>query len=121
MKTNKIAFYVSTGLLSAMMLMSAGMYFFKYEYVSLVFSATGFPTYIIYPLAIAKILGLVAIWSRMSHTLKEWAYAGFFFDFVLAASGHISIGDGEAGGAIIAIVLVLVSYVFEKRTFGGSF
>ncbi len=30
------------------------------------------------------ILGLIAIWSNKSATLKEWAYAGFFFNFVLA-------------------------------------
>lgn len=112
---NKIIYLVSTGLLTALMLMSAGMYFFNYEMVSQTFTKLGFPTYIIYPLAIAKILGLVAIWTKKSQTLKEWAYAGFFFDFLLAFSAHVNIGDGEAVPSIVAIVLLMVSYVFEKK------
>ena len=112
---NLLIYRISTGLLTALMLMSAGMYFFNYPMVSETFTNLGFPTYIIYPLAIAKILGLVAIWTRKSQTLKEWAYAGFFFDFVLAASAHYMIRDGEFAPALVAIVLVLVSYNYEKK------
>lgn len=121
MKTNKIVYYVSTGLLSAMMLMSVGMYFFKHEEISMTFGLLGHPPYLVYPLGIAKLLGLVAIWTRMSNTLKEWAYAGFFFNFVLAFFAHLALGDGEAGGAAVATALLLTSYIFMKRTYGESF
>ena len=114
-KRNKIIYLVATGLLSALMLMSAGMYFLQYDMVSDTFTRLGFPTYIIYPLAIAKILGLVAIWTKKSQMLKEWAYAGFFFDFLLASSAHINVGDGEYLPAMIAMVLLAVSYIFEKK------
>ncbi len=114
-KRNKIIYLAATGLLSVLMLFSAGMYFFNNEMVQETFTKLGYPTYIIYPLAIAKILGLVAIWTKKSDTLKEWAYAGFFFDFVLAASAHISINDGEYAPSALAAVLLLVSYVFEKK------
>lgn len=114
-KTNKIIYYIATGLLTALMLMSAGMYFFNHEMVASTFSNLGYPTYIIYPLAIAKILGLIAIWTKQSNTLKEWAYAGFFFDFVLALAAHIHLKDGAYAPAAIAIVLLLVSYICEKK------
>lgn len=114
-KRNRIIYYIATGLLTALMLMSAGMYFFNHEMVAETFSKLGYPTYIIYPLAIAKILGLIAIWTKKSNTLKEWAYAGFFFDFVLALAAHLHIKDGEFGGALVAIILLLVSYVFDKK------
>ncbi len=117
---NKITYLVSTGLLTALMLFSAGMYFFNYEMVSQTFTKLGFPTYIIYPLAIAKILGLVAIWTRKSPLLKEWAYAGFFFDFVLAFAAHISINDGEYIPALVAIVLLILSRVYDGRYFGST-
>ena len=117
MKTQKIVFWVSTGLLSAMMLMSAGMYLFNTDEVSAIFKTLGFPTFIIYPLAVAKILGVVAILTRKSKELAEWAYAGFFFDFVLAAAAHINVGDGEQIGAFIALVLLGVSYFFQKKVF----
>ena len=114
-KTNKIIYYVSTGLLTVMMLMSAGMYFFNNEMVREVFTNLGFPTYIIYPLAVAKILGLIAIWTKKSNTLKEWAYAGFFFDFVLAFFAHVQVNDGEQWGALAATILLLVSYIYERK------
>ncbi len=117
---NKIIYLVSTGLLSLLMLMSAGMYFFNYEMVSQTFTKLGFPTYIIYPLAIAKILGLVAIWTRKSPLLKEWAYAGFFFDFVLAATAHMNISDGEYAPSLVAIILLIISRVYDGKYFGSS-
>ena len=114
MKKTKIIYFTSIGLLTAMMLMSAGMYIFNHEEVAELFTSFGYPTYIIYPLAIAKILGLAAIWSKKSSILKEWAYAGFFFDFVLAVSAHVSIQDGGFVPALVAIILVLTSYITDK-------
>jgi len=115
MKRDRIIYYGSTGLLTLLMLFSAGMYIFNNEAVQEMFTNFGYPTYIIYPLAIAKLLGVFAIWNPKFNTLKEWAYAGFFFDFVLAFFAHKMINDGEEIGAIMALVLVLVSYIFSKR------
>ncbi|TDQ27602.1 DoxX family protein [Tenacibaculum caenipelagi] len=115
MKRDKIIFYVSTGLLTLMMLMSAGMYIFNNEAVSSMFTAFGYPTYIIYPYAIAKILGLVALWFFRGKFLNEWAYAGFFFAFILAFFAHFMIGDGEQTGAVIAMVLLILSYIYKKK------
>lgn len=117
MKTNKIIYWISTGLLSAMMIMSAFMYIFTNVEVSTVFVSLGFPTYIIYPLAILKLLGITAILSRKSFLLKEWAYAGFFFDFVLALSAHYIAADGEFIPAIAAIGFLLISYIYQRKVF----
>ncbi|SEB40272.1 DoxX-like family protein [Tenacibaculum sp. MAR_2009_124] len=115
MKTNKIIFYVTTGLLSLMMLMSAGMYLFNNTEISGMFENFGYPTYIIYPYAFAKVLGIVALWFFRGKALNEWAYAGFFFAFILAIFAHVMIGDGEQFGAIIALVLLIASYIFSKK------
>ena len=115
MKKYKIIYWIGTGLLTALMLMSAGMYFFNYDEVSKVFAGLGYPVYIIYPLAVAKILGLVAIWTNKSQTLKEWAYAGFFFDFVLAFFAHVMVSDGEFAGAVIALIFLFTSYFSGKK------
>ena len=82
MRRDKIVYYVSTILLSLLMLFSASMYIFNNEVVSEMFVKFGYPTYIIYPLAFAKILGLLVLWNRKFIVLKEWAYAGFFFAFI---------------------------------------
>ncbi|MBW2454952.1 MAG: DoxX family protein [Deltaproteobacteria bacterium] len=117
MKRNSIIYTVTTGLLSAMMLMSAGMYFFNHGQIAEAFTSLGYPTYLIYPLATAKLLGLAAIWSGFSPLLRNLAYAGFFYDFVLGASAHLAVGDGQAGMAIGALVLLGASY-WSQRLLG---
>lgn len=114
-KRNKIIYLVSTGLFTALMLFSAGMYLFANEVAVDAFTKLGFPTFVIYPLAAAKILGLGAIWIGKSKTLKEWAYAGFFFNLLLAVSAHLSINDGEFAAALLGLVLLLTSYTFNKK------
>lgn len=115
MKRNKIIYWVSTGLLCAMMLFSASMYFMKTDEVKSIFEGFNYPSYIVTPLAIAKLLGIVAILTRRSRMLLEWAYAGFFFDFILAFAAHWNAQDGEHGGALIALVLLTISYIFERK------
>lgn len=117
MKTNKIIFYVATGLFTALMLFSVGNYFFNNDAINGAFRSLGYPTYLIYPLAVAKLLGIAALWFAPNATLREWAYAGFFFNVTLAFFAHFQIGDGEQVGALIAFVLVLLSYVFRKKAF----
>ncbi len=115
MKKDKIIFYLATGLLTLLMLFSVSMYFFKHDDVVGAFTSFGYPSYIIYPYAVAKLLGLFAIWNPNFKVLKEWAYAGFFFAFILAFFAHVMVGDGEQGGALMAFVLLIISYIFNKR------
>jgi hypothetical protein len=115
MKRDKIIYYIATGFLTALMLFSVNMYFFKHENVAEMFTSFGYPTYIIYPYAIVKLLGLFAIWQSNYNVLKEWAYAGFFFAFILAFFAHYMINDGEQMLAIIALILLVVSYIFNKK------
>jgi len=115
MKTIKITYWVSTGIISLLLVMSAGMYIFNNAEVGLTFSNLGYPAYIIYPLALAKLLALIAIWTNKSKALKEWAYAGLFFDFILAFFAHVMVNDGEFAPALLATVLLIVSYYTWKQ------
>lgn len=115
MKTNKIVYWGATGLLTAMLLMSVSMYFLKHDEMVQNFGNLGFPAWLVYPLGIAKLLGLVAIITKKSVTLKEWAYAGLFFNFTLAFFAHINANDGQFAGALVALILLGLSYFFEKK------
>ena len=79
------------------------------------FTGLGYPTHLIYPLAIAKILGVVAILTRKSEVLKQFAYAGFLYVAVLGALAHISVNDGDWIPVTLAGIAVVVSYVYEKK------
>ncbi len=115
MKTNKILYWISTIIMVAIFAFSAGMYLTRYEMVQGFFEHLGFPIWIIYPLAIAKILGIIAVLSKQSKLLTEWAYAGFFFDAVLATAAHQIVDGGGIIMSVIALVATVVSRFFLNR------
>lgn len=115
-KTDSIIFKVATGLLSVLMLMSASMYFFKHDMVVEAYTKLHFPTFIIYPLAVAKIFGVISLWAKVPARLKEWVYAGFFFNLLLAVAAHLNVGDNEYFASLIGIVLMGVSYFYYSKS-----
>ncbi len=78
------------------------------------FSQLNYPDYLVIPLAIAKVMGIVAILYRKNNWLKEWAYAGFFFDGVLATTAHLHAHDGGHLMSMTMAVATLTSYFLEK-------
>jgi DoxX-like family len=80
-------------------------------------TALGYPVYFMKILAMAKLLGVAAIVSSLSPTLKEWAYAGFTFDACGAFASHVSAGDS----LVVALVpvaffaLQLASYLIWRQ------
>jgi len=91
------------------------MYVFKHDMVAEVFTLLGYPTYIIYPFAAAKIAGVYVILSGRFTLLKEWAYAGFFFAIIFANLAHIMAGDGGGIPAHLALVAWAISYYYDKK------
>jgi len=114
MDFKKIGYYIATGVLTAIIIFSAQMYFRNPEGIADYFESVNYPRYLVYPLAIAKLLGLTAIWGNFSKWLKEWAYAGFFFDITLAFTAHMVAQDGGELFAIVAFFALLLSYFLGK-------
>jgi DoxX-like family len=86
MKKTKTLYWIITGLFSAFMLFSAIPNIMMVpESVTMVSTGLGYPTYIIPFLGLAKLLGVIAILIPGFNRLKEWAYAGLFFDLAGAA------------------------------------
>ena len=115
MKRDKIIYWAVTGLFSLMLIGGAMTYIFSHETAVNMFTALGYPTYIIYPMATTKLLGVTAILTNKSEKLKQWAYFGFIINLFLATFSHIAVGDGGAGGAIMAFILLIVSMIFDAR------
>ena len=111
----KIAYWIITGLFTVFMVLGTYRYFFAYETVLENMNSLGYPSYLIYPSAITKILGLVAIITNLSSLLKNLAYAGFFYEMLLAVYSHIMVEDGQFLGATIALALVLASYFLNRK------
>lgn len=93
---------------------SASMYFMNTEMIQSYFESHGYPSYIVIPLAVAKVLGIIMLLIRKVRWLTDWAYAGFFFDLVLAAALHY-VHQEDVLPAIVGIVLVFVSFFLGNQ------
>lgn len=115
-KVSRILYWVATAAMCGVFAYSAQMYLRNPDGVAQYFTMMNYPAYLVYPLAIVKILGIVAILTNLSRTLSEWAYAGFFFDAVLAFGAHYAAADGGSMFSIIAIAATIISrYLWSKR------
>lgn len=117
MNWTKIIYWISTGLMCAVFAFSAGMYIMNYDMIVDLFPQLGFPGWLVAPLAAAKIAGIIAVLVKPSKLLTEWAYAGFFFDAVLAFGAHHYAADGEGGGAIVAIIVTVISRIYYSKLY----
>ena len=120
METKKILYYIFTAIMSCIFLFSAFMYFTKYEMVTGFFEMLNFPTWLVLPLAIAKVLGILTIWIRPNRLLLEWAYAGFFFDAVFAFTSHAVAGHVLINLSLLAIIVTVLSRITYGQVFLSS-
>src|SRR3989344_6171294 len=92
-KSNKIIYWVTTGLLAFGMLGNGLAQIFHAKGFVDIIVHLGYPIYFLTILGIWKILGVVALLIPKFPLLKEWAYAGFFFAMSGAVFSHIALGD----------------------------
>jgi uncharacterized membrane protein YphA (DoxX/SURF4 family) len=108
--------WIVTGLMAALMLLSAVPDVLRIPDALLVFKHLGYPPYLLVFLGTAKILGVVAVLAPGLPRIKEWAFAGLTFDVTGALYSHLSTGDppGAWTPAVIALALVGSSYVVYR-------
>jgi DoxX-like family len=96
MRTRKILYLGTTALFALAMLGSAFADLTHPAAIVEGFAKLGFPLYVATMLGVWKLLGIAAIASPGLPRLKEWAYAGFFFDLSGAAISHVMKGEPVA-------------------------
>ncbi|WP_210516028.1 DoxX family protein [Hymenobacter terricola] len=83
----------------------------------------GYPVYFLRLIGGWKLLAVAALLLPRRPHLKEWAYAGLFFDTTGAVYSHLASGDGPAnwGPAFLGLVLTLGSYyLYRRRASAGA-
>jgi len=115
MKITKIIYYLTTGILSAMMLFIAFETLTKPE-VKVSMAHLGFPDYFRIELGITKIIGAILLWLPI-RLLKEIAYIGFAIMFVSASIAHYAVGDpaNKVIAGIVFFAILIVSYVSHAK------
>jgi uncharacterized membrane protein YphA (DoxX/SURF4 family) len=93
MKAKLIAYWVTTSIL-VLAILSGGVSQVTHQAGALdVVTRLGYPLYFVTILGIWKVLGAVALLAPRFPRLKEWAYAGIFFEMTGAAASHAACGD----------------------------
>jgi hypothetical protein len=83
----------------------------------------GYPPHFIYILGVAKVSGvLVLLTPNRLLRLKEWVFAGIFFDILFAFLSKIAVlGFPATVDAIIAFIMVSVTYLMYRRLYPATY
>jgi len=120
-KTNNLIYWISTIIFAALMVFSAidGLKPTQ-QAIQLIHGSLGYPIYFIQFISIAKILCVIIILIPVRGRIKDWAYAGLFFDLTaviysgIAASGKF---DPLILTMFIWIVPGILSYYFWLKKY----
>ena len=124
MRARTVAYWVTTGFLVFNMLSGGLAELAQLKGNAEGMLALGYPLYVMLILGAWKVLGSIALLAPRFPRLKEWAYAGIFFNMSGAAISHVVVSD-EAWHAYYTASLAIVALVSwalrpESRTLGGA-
>jgi DoxX-like family len=107
----KIVYWTSTAIV-AVMLLSALSYLTGNPQMVSSFAKAGYPQHLRMILGIAKPAAAIVLLLPGFALLKEWAYAGAAFTWVMAVVAHYLAGDGVQmwGVPLALLALLIVSY-----------
>lgn len=117
MKIQERIGWTITGLMAALMLVSAVPDVLRVPGAVSVFRHLGYPSYLLVFVGTAKILGVTTVLVPGAPRLKEWAFAGLTIDLIGALYSHLSVGDPPSVWlpAVIGLTLVSSSYVAYRQ------
>ena len=93
-RTRPIAYWISTVLLVFELIAGSVWNLVQIEWVHVQLNHLGYPLCFAYILGVWQIGGAAVIIAPGFPRVKEWAYAGAFFEFSGAVASHLLAGDG---------------------------
>ena len=118
MRARAIAYWTATGLLAAVFAFGAFGDLARLPAVQEGMQQLGYPAYFASILGVWKALGVVAVLAPRLPLVKEWAYAGMFFDLSGATISHAASGDalGKVLTPVVLIGLVVASWALRPAS-----
>jgi uncharacterized membrane protein YphA (DoxX/SURF4 family) len=109
------AFWATTILGPASFVIGGYLHLTRDPQVMATLAHLGYPAYFATILGVWKVLGAIAIVVPGIPRVKEWAYAGFFFDLTGAAATRAFVGDGIGDILAPLVFLALVAASWALR------
>lgn len=116
-KRNAILFWVFTVLFCGFMLTSTIPNILSApEWVD-IFKQLGYPLYMLPFIGVAKLLGIIALLVPGFPRIKEWAYAGLFFDLTGATYSGLAVGGFDPLMLVMLVPYGLgtMSYLYHHK------
>lgn len=118
-KTTTILYWVFTVIFAGLMIYSSVGGIGPNEKTKMIFNGwLGYPVYFIQFISWAKIIGSLTLLVPGLNKIKEWAYAGLFFDLAGAVYSGVSVAgkfDPRMLTMLIWIVPGILSYIFWNK------
>ena len=113
-----VAFWTTTILGPASFVIGGVLNLSQSEQVVETMRHLGYPVYFASILGFWKLAGALAIVAPGLPRLKEWAYAGFFFNLTAAAASRAAAGDSAADviAPLVFLALVMASWALRPST-----
>jgi ABC-type transport system involved in multi-copper enzyme maturation permease subunit len=108
---SKYLYWGATILIALFAVFSGAMYFIA-EAPAQTIERLGYPDYFRILLGIGKLIGAVVLLAPLPRSLKEWTYAAFTIDFIMAFVSHAMVGDPVSAliMPVVALALLMTSY-----------
>jgi DoxX-like family len=123
-RARSIVYWMSTALLAFGLLLGGASDVMRAQPIREGMAHLGYPSYFPVIIGVWKLLGAVVILAPRLGRLKEWAYAGTFFNMSGAVISHMAVGDtfGQIAPSLMFSVLTLVSWATRPptRRLGGD-
>lgn len=120
-RARTIAFWVTTIFGPASFVIGGYLHLTRDPQVMATLAHLGYPVYFATIMGVWKLLGAIAIVVPGIPRLKEWAYAGFFFDLTGAAATRAFVGDSAADILAPLVFLALVAASWALRPASRTF
>jgi DoxX-like family len=116
----KRKYQIAVGLFSALFLGSAvfGLVDIDASYTE--WRHLGYPIWTFYALTVAKVIGVATILSNESTRLKQFAFAGFLYDLLLALGAHIAQREVKLILPSGCLAIWGFAYEMDRRVFRNS-
>lgn len=125
MRARTIAFWIITAILAFELVLGGFWDLLRIPYVRQVILHLGYPLYLLTILGLWKLLAALALLAPRFPRLKEWAYAGIFFEMTGAAASHAAAGNSPITliAPLFITALALASWALRpsSRTLGTLF
>lgn len=114
-KTNRIIYWISTGLIALFEL--SGAFFMNSKMAIDGMHHLGLPDWFRWEVSIGHLIGGILLVVPVNKRIKEWTYVAFGIDFISAIIAYASVEGFTANtfSPVITFALLVVSYIYYHK------